>query len=204
MFTGIIEQTGKVISNVLKDSASSLRVQASFSEVKAGESIAVNGVCLTALPESGAVLVFDLSPETLAVSTLASLQPGDIVNLERAMMASNRFGGHYVSGHVDCRAYVQELRPVGEFVALQIKGFAPGALLYLVPKGSVCVDGVSLTINALDGDVLTCMLVPHTLANTSLRDLKAGQAVNIEFDYLARVVAHQLQCMAKINCEVAQ
>jgi riboflavin synthase len=155
-------------------------------------------VCLTLLPQDvQGVLTFDVSPETLKLTTLGSLSTGSSVNLERAMLASQRVGGHYVSGHVDTTAQVHSIQPIGEFVQIELSGFNQAELLYLIPKGSIALDGVSLTINAVENQVIQLMLVPHTLVHTNLDLLNKGQRVNIEFDYFTRIVAHQLQLFGK-------
>lgn len=202
MFTGLIEHTGQVRANQVRDHVARLIIASEISDIHVGESIAVNGVCLTVLPSDKGELHFDVSPETLKVTTLRDLASGDLVNLERAMVASTRFGGHYVSGHVDTRAEVSAIHQFNEFIELELTGFAPQAMLYLVPKGSVTVEGVSLTINSLGMNSIKLMLVPHTLSHTTLGALKKGQQVNIEFDYLTRIVAHQLQISGKLNSEV--
>ncbi|BCA94713.1 riboflavin synthase subunit alpha [Legionella antarctica] len=202
MFTGLIEEKGKIINNVAHGCSNRLVVSSPFESLQTGESIAVNGVCLTLLPSKSNELNFDVSPETLNLTTLAHLSSGDFVNLERAMFATTRFGGHYVSGHVDTTARIKSINSMDEYIELELTGFSPNALLYLVPKGSITVEGVSLTINALINQNVKLMLVPHTLSQTNLGMLGEGQHVNIEFDYLTRIVAHQLQIFGKLNCEV--
>lgn len=202
MFTGLIEQQGRVIINQNNEHANRLVISSSFEMIDEGESIAVNGVCLTVLPSEDKNLHFDVSPETLKLTTLGNLASGDIVNLERAMIATTRFGGHYVSGHVDTRAYVKTIEIIGEYIEMQLAGFNEQAMLYLIPKGSITVEGVSLTINAVTNQSIQLMLVPHTLLNTTLGALSIGQHVNIEFDYLTRIVAHQLKTFSKLNDEV--
>jgi riboflavin synthase len=197
MFTGIIEQKGKVISNDLK--ANRLIISSTFEQLQTGESIAVNGVCLTLLPSQTSSLSFDISPETLSKTTLGCLNPGAEVNLERAMSATTRFGGHYVSGHIDAVAQIDSIKSIDEFLEIKIAGFDAKAMLYLIPKGSICVDGVSLTINSVENKSIKLMLVPHTLHHTTLSFLNPQQDVNIEFDYLARIVAHQLQVAGKLG-----
>lgn len=191
MFTGLIEMQGTVIS-----AGRHLVIGAKFSETRAGESIAVNGVCLTLLPNELAEqgqLAFDLSPETLSITTLGQLQIGAKVNLERAVMASGaRMGGHYVSGHVDTTAIVKSVLHLEDFVEIIVSQFGIPAAAYLVAKGSITLDGISLTINDVSDDQITIMLVPHTLAMTTFRDIRVGQCVNVEFDYLTRIIAHQL------------
>ncbi|KTD11597.1 riboflavin synthase alpha chain [Legionella gratiana] len=199
MFTGIIERKGTVISNWSREGANRLVISSAFEQLQVGESIAVNGVCLTLLPSDGFDLCFDVSPETLNRTTLGRLRSGDEVNLERAMLASTRFGGHYVSGHVDAIAQIHFIKQMNEFVEIELSGFDANAMLYLIPKGSITVEGVSLTINSVAEQRIKLMLVPHTLLNTTLSFLKPGQEVNIEFDYLARMVAHQLQVAGKLS-----
>ncbi len=202
VFTGLIEEKGQVISNLAHGCSNRLVISSLFENLQAGESIAVNGVCLTLLPSESNELNFDVSPETLNLTTLAHLSSGDFVNLERAMFASNRFGGHYVSGHVDTTARIKSINSIDECIEMELTGFSANALLYLIPKGSITVDGVSLTINVVINQSVKLMLVPHTLLHTTLGLLGEGQHVNIEFDYLTRIVAHQLQIFGKLNCEV--
>lgn len=203
MFTGIIEATASVLEYTPVDSGVRLVLVSPFDDLQVGESIAVNGVCLTLLPEcSGKQLQFDLSPETLQVTNLCELKPGVMVNLERAMSSSSRFGGHYVSGHVDTTATVADIQPVGEYVCLKLAGFSTADRAFLLPKGSICIQGVSLTINAVNADGIELMLIPHTLQQTTLNHLKTGQRVNIEYDYLTRIVAHQVQLLGTQKTEV--
>lgn len=191
MFTGLIEQCAEVLEHHVGESGHRLAVRMQHLTVM-GESIAVNGVCLTVLPNSDYIAWFDVSPETLKVTNLSTLQVGQRVNIERAMQLSARLGGHYVTGHVDTTAVVQAIHAVGDYVELTIAGFDAQAGKYLLPKGSITVDGVSLTINRVEQSAIGIMLVPHTLQHTTLAELRIGQWVNIEFDYIARIIAHQL------------
>lgn len=193
MFTGLIEKTGKVNQNDATSKGYSLIIEADFNTLEIGESISINGVCLTLLQEISEGLVFDVSPETLACTNLNNLKQGQLVNIERAMHQQSRFGGHYVTGHVDCCKQISEKNEIAEFTELKIKGFVAEELLYLTHKGSITVDGVSLTLNAVSGDTVSLMLVPHTLDATSLKNLMIGDYVNIEFDQLAKMIAHQLK-----------
>lgn len=193
MFTGLIDHQGYVIAIETREAGKRLIIEANFDNLQIGESISVNGVCLTLLPDEAGRLVFDISPETLMLTNLHHVLAGEKVNLERAMHASARFGGHYVSGHVDKTARLHSMTSQGDFVEMIIDGFDPRDLRFLLPKGSITVEGVSLTINAVTKDRITIMLVPHTLANTTFPTKKPGQPLNIEFDYLTRIVAHQLQ-----------
>lgn len=192
MFTGLIEAQGIVIANTQQDVANCLLIRAHFETLQAGESIAVNGVCLTLLPDFSQGLAFDVSPETLKLTNLGQLQPGQPVNLERAMLATTRFGGHYVNGHVDTTAVLESVKSVGDYVEMIIGGFAACDTIYLLPKGSITLDGVSLTINALRDGCISVLLVPHTLAHTTLGHRGVGDRLNVEFDYLTQIVAHQL------------
>lgn len=193
MFTGLIETLGRVVENQHLKSGCRLVVCSDFQEISPGESIAVNGVCLTALADYGKHLAFDVSLETLRLTTLGSFAEDQPVHLERALLAGTRMGGHYVSGHVDTTAVVQSIRVLDDFVECVIGEFGVYALPYLWPKGSITIDGVSLTINTVVGDSITVMLVPHTLANTTFDVLKVGTRVNVEFDYLARIILHQME-----------
>lgn len=172
-----------------------LVLESDLTSIQPGESIAVNGVCLTVLPSDTACLEFDVSAETLNRTTLGELLPGQWVNLERAMCANTRMGGHYVSGHVDTTAVIQSMIWSGDFLELALGDFNMPADAFLLPKGSITLDGVSLTINSvgIDKNSIGLMLVPHTLAKTTLGDRTIGDKLNVEFDYLTRIIAHQLE-----------
>lgn len=197
MFTGLIEARGEVMGNQPRAGGHRLVIRTPFEGVLAGDSIAVNGVCLTALlDEETDALAFDVSPETLQLTTLGSCRVGEAVNIERAMLASTRFGGHYVSGHVDTTACLNAITVMDDYTAIGVSDFGVAAKRYLLPKGSIALDGVSLTINTVEKDSITVMLVPHTLSVTTLGRWHVGQRVNVEFDYLARIVAHQLEALS--------
>lgn len=198
MFTGLIEDVGKVVRFEKRGASARAVIATTFpasDPFELGESIAVNGVCLTADKLAGMTFEADLSAETLAVSTLSGLTAGASVNLERSMKLGGRMGGHIVLGHVD---------GIGSFVKAEaVSGaqrteFRVGSGLspYLAHKGSICIDGVSLTINDVSDDAggttFSVMLVPHTLGRTTLASLKAGTQVNIEIDVLARYVERRL------------
>lgn len=195
MFTGLIETQGEVVGNKRGETSNRLTIRAPFEALQTGESIAINGVCLTLLPHHEQQLAFDVSPETLKLTTLGNLSVGDSVNIERAMLATTRFGGHYVSGHVDTTARLQSVTVVDEYIDMTLGEFGVPAGQYLLPKGSITLDGVSLTINDIVDDGIKVMLVPHTLAITTLGQLQVGQRVNVEFDYVTRIIAHQLGFM---------
>lgn len=206
MFTGLIENKALVFNNSESGAGRRLVLHSPFSEIpRAGESIAVNGACLTCLPiDKEGHLAFDVSPETLALTNLGTLQQGSSVNLERALKVHARLGGHYVSGHIDTTARLSCITPMGEYLEIEVNDFANSidASPYLFPKGSISLDGVSLTINRVAQGSIILMLVPHTLDKTILGDIAVGHRFNVEFDYLARIVAHQLTIFAKPNNEV--
>jgi len=152
-----------------------------------GESIAVNGVCLTALDIQGNSFMVDVSPETLARTGLGTLQTGAMVNLERALKLSDRLGGHLVSGHVDGMGRVEDRRAVGDFTLFTFS-LDRGLSRYIIEKGSVALDGVSLTVNSCEGNRFSVSIIPHTLAVTTLGDLNSGDRVNVEVDIIGKYV----------------
>jgi riboflavin synthase len=188
MFTGIVERTGTVAAV----SDTSIRVESELEDLTLGESVAVNGVCLTvaSLGEGGAFTA-DLSEETLRRTSLGRLQAGSRVNLERPMRADGRFGGHIVQGHVDGTAVVRRIDRRAASTEMWFD--LPAALLrYLVEKGSVALDGVSLTVAELDGRGFSVALIPHTLEATTLGALEPGAVVNVEVDVVAKYVQRLL------------
>ena len=192
MFTGIIEGLGEIISNDYGFESSKLVIKASFNNIVAGESIAINGVCLTALPKSAYNLFFDVSKETLEATNLKNLSLGSLVNLERAVALNGRFGGHYVTGHVDTVAKVSSISLLQDYLELRLEFFVKDFQQYTPLKGSIAVNGVSLTINSLDANTITLMLVPHTLEHTNLKSIKIGELVNIEYDYYVKTIINYL------------
>lgn len=194
MFTGLIQDVGTVRS--LRRSGSAVRISIAtrfpMEELTLGESIAVNGVCLTAVSFGGGSFEADLSPESLERSTLGDLIPGSLVNLERALRLCDRLGGHLVSGHVDGIATVVERRQDANAVRFTFR--IPAELSrYLVEKGSVAVDGISLTVNEVGGDSFGLAVIPHTLAATTLKDARPGCRVNVETDILGKYVERLLK-----------
>ena len=195
MFTGLVEETGALVALHRRQGASRLVLQAARLGVECheGESVAVNGCCLTVAerPSEGR-LSFDLLEETLRRTNLGRLEAGSPVNLERALPANGRLGGHFVQGHVDCVAGVRAWEPVGLDYRLEIelpREFAR----YVVGKGSIAVDGISLTVAEFDGESFTVWIIPHTLEVTNLGAAKMGGFVNLEFDMLAKYVERILQ-----------
>jgi riboflavin synthase len=191
MFTGIVEELGRVASldgTRLRVACSTVREDAG-----PGASVAVNGVCLTVVQDDGTSLAFDLSEETLRRSALGRLAVGDAVNLERAATLSTRLGGHLVQGHVDGVGRVASMRGDAEGGAW-LTVYVPEELRrYLVEKGSMTVDGVSLTVAALDADTFSAALIPHTLAVTTFGSARAGDPVNLEVDVIAKYVERLLE-----------
>jgi len=189
MFTGIIEAVSEIKHITSLEAGICLKISPGMldlSDVKIGDSIAVNGVCLTVTTLTNGMFSVDVSRETLNCTEGLDKQDGR-VNLERAMRLSDRIGGHLVSGHVDGIGEVVKFKPIGESYLLVIK--VPASLLkYIVKKGSITVNGVSLTVNGTAGDEFEVNLIRHTLAVTTLNDLKAGAKVNLEVDMLARYV----------------
>ena len=188
MFTGIVEHRGSVISVERTDGVMRLVVDTGpLTDIPLGGSIAVNGVCLTAVDTPQGRVVLDLVNETLDRSTLGALEPGDPVNLERPMPADGRFDGHIVQGHVDGVGEVTAIEPDGDGKRIRVR--VPEYLArYLVAKGSITIDGVSLTIAGIDGPEIEIALIPHSLAVTTLGLRTVGEKVNLEVDVLAKYV----------------
>ena len=193
MFTGLVEAVGEIAEVTPAPGGFRVRVSTSLArELSNGDSLAVNGVCLTVVEADGNAVRVDVSPETVRVTTIGSLRPGSIVNLERPLRADARLGGHFVQGHVDDIATVEALRQDGDSYRLSIR--FPAALApYIVHKGSVAVDGVSLTVAALDEGRFDVQIVPYTWTHTNFHALKAGDEVNLECDILGKYVARAVE-----------
>jgi riboflavin synthase alpha subunit len=193
MFTGLIEAVGQVTAVDEAGTGRRLRIATPFAaQLADGESVAVNGVCLTVTRARDHELSADIGPETARVTTLGSIRSGDPVNLERAMRADQRFGGHFVQGHVDGMGTVAELRTDGD--ARWVTVAFPAALgPYFVHRGSVAVDGISLTVASLDGDRFAVMIVPFTWTHTNLPSLRVGSRVNLECDMVGKYVARAVE-----------
>lgn len=194
MFTGLVEERGEVVRLVEHAAGVRFDVRASFARpgaVALGDSIAVNGCCLTVTAIRDGALEFDLLAETRRVTNLNALQPGAVVNLERSLRFDGRVGGHFVSGHIDTTGEVAVLESRGTDVYLRVR-VAPEFLRYLVDKGSIAVDGISLTVAEVHADGFAVWLIPHTLSVTTLGVRRAGDRVNLEFDLLAKYVERLL------------
>jgi riboflavin synthase len=193
VFTGIVQDVGRC--ERLRPSGPGRRLTVATSlptdDFLLGESVAVNGVCLTVVDLSAGRFDADVSPETLRRSTLGELRAGDRVNLERALRPVDRLGGHFVLGHVDATGRIAGVRSDGEFRVLTFE-LPPDLLRYLVDKGSVAVEGVSLTVSALEGLTFAVAAIPHTLERTTLAGRKVGDRVNVEVDVLGKYVERLL------------
>jgi riboflavin synthase len=188
MFTGLIEAVGEVLTFEQVPGGARLVVATALgAAARRGDSVAVNGACLTVVEQNDHAMAFELGPETLQVTALGSLAPGSGVNLEQAMRADARLGGHFVLGHVDGVGTVVDFRHDADFAWLSIR-FPRGLAAGFIPKGSVAVDGVSLTVASLGDDQFDVQLIPHTLAATTLRELRPGSPVNIECDVIGKYV----------------
>ena len=190
MFTGIIEELGRVASR----DGSRLAIEAKrvLSGSDIGASVAVNGACLTVVARGAGRLGFDLGPETLAVTALDDLRPGDAVNLERPLALGGFVGGHLVLGHVDGIGLVTDSHRTGESARVRIEWQDESLAPLVIPKGSVAVDGVSLTVAALLDRAFEVMLIPHTLSHTTLGAVKPGSRVNLEADMIGKYVVRSL------------
>lgn len=194
MFTGLIEEVGTLHSIEQGAKEYQLKIKAStvLSDVHIGDSIAVNGVCLTVTAFDRTWFQADVMPETLKATALNTLKVGSKVNLERAMTANRRFGGHFVSGHVDGTGRIIHIQPVRNAVYFRI-ALDERLLKYLIPKGSVAVDGISLTVVDVTEKDFSVSIIPHTLASTNLHAKQVGDLVNIECDMLAKYIERMFQ-----------
>lgn len=197
MFTGIIEATGKVSMLELLPKGGRLVLQAgrlAVAELGEGESVAVNGCCLTVTSINAATgeLAFDLLRETLDVTNLGGLRVGSVVNLERSLRLGDRLSGHMVQGHVDATGTITRLEHQGQDHCLTIT-MPPGFVRQIIPRGSIAIDGCSLTAAQLDGDTVTCFIIPHTWEVTRLHALAIGDKVNLEFDMIGKFVRRMLE-----------
>jgi riboflavin synthase len=194
MFTGIVEAKGEIVSLTPKGGDVTLRIRTGvldLSDVQLGDSIAVNGVCLTAVTLPGDGFTADVSGETLRLTTLGNLRAGSIVNLEKALTPTTRLGGHLVSGHVDGLGEVVSMKPDARSIRFDIR--APDELAkYIAHKGSITVDGISLTVNSVEGAVFSLNIVPHTQKMTTIAEWQPGSKVNLEVDVIARYLERLL------------
>ncbi|MBK6658713.1 MAG: riboflavin synthase [Proteobacteria bacterium] len=194
MFTGIVATVGRITQLARRGDAMRMAIDSAgldLSDVALGDSIAVSGPCLTVVEFGARHFAVDVSTETLARTTLGARQVGDAVNLEKALRLTDRLGGHLVSGHIDGIGTVVRRETLNDYIRWVVR--VPGELAhYLAFKGSVAIDGVSLTVNGVDGDTFEVLTIPHTLERTTLGALSAGAAVNIEVDLIARYIERML------------
>jgi len=189
MFTGIVEETGSVISFEAGAKAWRLVVEANevMKDVNLGDSVAVNGCCLTVVSIEGRQIAFDLLEESVRLTSIQEVGPGGKVNLERALLPTTRMGGHFVSGHVDGMGLIEAIEPRGQDRFFRIKPEVKN-LKYIVHKGSITVDGISLTVAEVDEEGFAIWLIPHTMEVTNLHTKKPGDHVNLEYDLIAKYV----------------
>ncbi len=194
MFTGLIEDVGEVYRRQIGKSGGRLilTTRLPLEEIETGSSVAVNGACLTVIDKAKGRFAVDVSPETLRRTNLRDVRPGDPVNLERPLRLSDRLGGHLVTGHVDGVAVVKRLERKGKFTFFSFRILEPENPL-LVPKGSIAVDGISLTVNDCDQQNFSVAIIPFTVKHTNLRGRKVGDTVNIEIDIISKYVQRLLE-----------
>lgn len=192
MFTGLVELKGILSRRSRRGPGYRVAVDAAFGELSLGESISVSGACLTVVSSNATSFEADVSLETTLKTTLGALPLGSAVNLERALRVGDRMGGHWVSGHVDAVAEVQSVVSAGEAQRIRI-AYPRELARFIAPKGSIALDGVSLTVNDVTDSALEVMVIPHTLSLTTLAELKPGSRINLEIDTLARYAVRFLE-----------
>ncbi|HEY0467631.1 MAG TPA: riboflavin synthase [Polyangiaceae bacterium] len=195
MFTGLVELKGNLARRARRGPGYRLSVEAALGALTLGESISVSGACLTVVASDARGFEADVSLETAERTTLGALPIGASVNLERALKVGDRLGGHLVSGHVDAVAELVRVAPAGEAQRLSVS-FPPELARFIAAKGSITLDGVSLTVNAVTDRVLEVMVIPHTLSVTTLGELRSGAQINLEVDTLARYAVRFLEVSA--------
>ncbi len=198
MFTGIIQEVGKVKEITRSTDFAQIEITCGqvLSNLNIGDSIAVNGVCLTATKINTVSFEADVMIKTLELTSLGKLSNSDLVNIELAMLASDRFGGHFVQGHVDTVAVVTKTLVTKDWTQIQIK-VSPDLLKYIVAQGSICLDGVSLTVGEVVQDLISVWLIPKTLEKTNFADKKIGDVLNVEVDLLAKHIERLMQSKSK-------
>jgi riboflavin synthase len=199
MFTGLVDHCGIIFK--MEDHSTSKRIwiNSSFTDLVLGESIAIDGICLTVTEIHEGLFSCDVSEETIRVTTAGIFQVQQAVNLERALQLGARLGGHMVSGHIDQTCMLKECRDKENFIEMSFGGLNSQMQRYIMKKGSIAINGVSLTINEVFADGFSVMLIPHTLQKTNLGNLKVHDRVNIEFDMIAKMIVEQYQKYPNLN-----
>ncbi|HIP42607.1 MAG TPA: riboflavin synthase [Aquifex aeolicus] len=196
MFTGLIEDLGRVIDISVSSKGAKLVVETKLSDIKIGDSVSVNGACLTVTEIRGNKYSFDVSPETLKRTNLGLLRRGDYVNLERALKIGDRLGGHIVQGHVDFTSKIKALKFFGKHYELVIE-IPNDWISYIVEKGSIAIDGISLTVNYMQNNSVYINIIPHTYEKTNLRFRRNGDLVNVETDIIGKYVINYISAYRK-------
>jgi|JI102314DRNA_FD_contig_51_693835_length_789_multi_3_in_0_out_0_2 riboflavin synthase len=191
MFTGFIDHCGEILAVEPLSVGKRLLIACNYEDLAQGESIAINGACLTVSEHDNKQFWCDLSPETLAATAVNQLMPGDLVNLERSLKINDRLHGHFVLGHVDQVCKVVRKKVLEDFTEYAFDGVLADKKNFLVKKGSIAINGVSLTLNDIMPDAFDVMLIPETLRKTNLGLLKIGDSVNVEYDYLAKIICNK-------------
>ena len=194
MFTGLVEESGQVVSSETQGETARLTIAAPKTSAGAnlGDSVAINGCCLTVVAINGAELAFDAVPETMRRTNLGDLQPGSTVNLERPLLPMARLGGHFVQGHIDGTGMIRAITPDQNAIIFEIEVPAP-LRRYMIEKGSIAVDGISLTVASVTPDSFTVWIIPHTREVTTLKYRNVGDRVNLECDLLGKYVERLLE-----------
>lgn len=196
MFTGLIQTTQNLPETIHEGRL----VIANFADdIDIGESISINGVCLTVVAYDSEQIHFDLSPETLKISALSQVKRGDQINIERAMKVGDRLGGHFVQGHVDGKVCLAASDNHHDYVNLSFNQVMPEHAAYLVPKGSITLNGVSLTLNTIGPDHFSVMIIPETQRKTNLSQLNPGDWVNVEYDFLVKAIQRTMQHVQEVS-----
>lgn len=192
MFTGLIEDVGSIKNLKISSKGGFISIKTSLDDIRVGDSVAVNGACLTAVKIVGEEVFFELSPETLKRSNLGMLSVGDPVNLERALKVGDRLGGHILLGHVDFTSRITYFKSKGDHYELKV--YVPDNwLVYFVEKGSAGLDGISLTVNYIERNTVSLNIIPHTYENTNLKYKKEGDYVNVEVDVIGKYIVNYLR-----------
>lgn len=193
MFTGIVDHCGQIIDIQSTDNHCTLTIKSNFDALTLGESIALDGACLTVTEYEEGVFTVALSPETMKLTTAAFYQVGTNLNLERSLRLMDRLGGHFVTGHIDGICKVASITTQNKFIEIQFEDSNFLHRKYLVKKGSVAINGVSLTVNEVTPTGFVVMLIPHTLEKTTFSTLQVNDCVNVEYDYIAKLIFNQIK-----------